>query len=108
MPPKRKGFQAAQKRKGQSGNPKQRAAKAASDAATASTGVNPAPMGRPWPTKEAAAAPELLSPPHSSEKRAADMALGMDAGLISAMKRSRPAQVRTRKRMPRNAARCST
>ena len=59
------------------------AAKAASDAAFASTGVNPAPMGRPWPTREAAAAPEQLSPAHSSEKRAADMALGKDAGLIS-------------------------
>ena len=73
-------------------NAAQALAKAASDAAAASTGVNPAPMGRPWPTKEAAAAPELLSPAHSSEKRAADMALGKDAGLISALKRSRPAQ----------------
>jgi len=35
------------------------AAKAASDAAVASTGLNPSPMGRP-PTQEAAAA---LSPP---------------------------------------------
>ena len=36
------------------------AAKAVSDAAVASTGLNPTPMGRPWPTQEAAAA---LSPP---------------------------------------------
>ena len=35
---------------------------------------------------------ELLSPPHSSEKRAAAMAMGKDAGLISAMKRSRLAE----------------
>ena len=82
MPLKRKGFQAAQKEKGQSGNPMFRANKAASDAAFASTGVNPVPMGRPWPTKEGAAAPELLSPPHSSEKRAADMAMGKDARLV--------------------------
>ena len=38
------------------------AKKAASDAAFASTGVNPAPMGRPWPTKEGAAAMERPSP----------------------------------------------
>ena len=73
-------------------NPAQALAKAASDAAFASTGVNPAPMGRPWPTREAAAAPEQLSPAHSSEKRAADMAMGKDAGLFSAIKRSRPAE----------------
>ena len=36
------------------------AAKAASDVAVASTGLNPSPMGRPWPTQEAAVA---LSPP---------------------------------------------
>ena len=36
------------------------AAKEASDAAVASTGLNPSPMGRPWPTQVAAAA---LSPP---------------------------------------------
>ena len=59
MPPK-KGH-VGQKRKGQSGNLKQRAANAASDAAVASTGLNPAPMGRPWPTKEAGV--QLLSPP---------------------------------------------
>ena len=58
----RKKSQMGRKYKGQSGNPKQRAAKAASDAATASTGVNPAPMGRPWPTKEGAAAMERPSP----------------------------------------------
>ena len=43
-------------------NPAQALAKAASDAAFASTGVNPAPMGRPWPTKEGAAAMERPSP----------------------------------------------
>ena len=72
-------------------NPAFAAAKAATDAAVARGEQNWAPVGRP-PTQEAAAAPELLSPPHSSEKRAADMALGKDAGLISALKRSRPAQ----------------
>ena len=40
-------------------NPAQALAKAASDAAVATTGLNPSPMGRP-PTQEAAAA---LSPP---------------------------------------------
>ena len=69
MPPK-KGH-VARKRKGQSDNLAFRAAKAASDAAVASTGLNPTPMGRPWPTQEAAAA---LSPPtaplQGSEKRA--------------------------------------
>ena len=53
------------------------AAKKTSDAAVKSTGVNPTPVGRP-PTQEAAAAIELLSPPHSSEKRAAAMAMGKD------------------------------
>ena len=52
-------------------NPAQALAKAASDAAVASTGLNPTPMGHPWPTQEAAAA---LSPPtaplQGSEKRA--------------------------------------
>ena len=57
----RKKNQIGRKYKGQSGNPKQRAAKAASDDATASTGVNPAPMGRPWPTKEGGRAPPRLS-----------------------------------------------
>ena len=57
MPPK-KGH-VARKRKGQSNNTMQRAAKAASDAAVASTGLNPSPVGRPT-TQEAAAA---LSPP---------------------------------------------
>ena len=85
-------FRPGKKQKSGTNNAAFAAAKAATDAAVACTGVNPAPMGRPWPTKEAAAAPELLSPAHSSEKRAADMALGKDAGLISALKRSRPAQ----------------
>ena len=85
-------FKAGKKQKSGTNDAALAAKKAASDAAFASTGVNPAPMGRPWPTKEAAAAPELLSPAHDSEKRAADMALGKDAGLISALKRSRPAQ----------------
>ena len=61
------------------------AAKAASDAAVKSTGVNPTPVGRP-PTQEAD--PELLSP---TEKRAAAMGSGEDAGLIWAAKRMRPA-----------------
>jgi len=69
MPPK-KGH-VGRKYKGQSDNLAFRAAKAASDAAVASTGLNPSPMGRPWPTQEAAAA---LSPPtaplQGSEKRA--------------------------------------
>ena len=86
----RKKNQIGRKYKGQSGNPKQRAAKAASDAATASTGVNPAPMGRPWPTKEAGV--QLLSPPtaplRGSEKRCAEQAAGEDSGL----KRVRRAQ----------------
>ena len=47
------------------------AAKAASDATVANGDPNPTPMGRPWPTQEAAAA---LSPPmaplQGSEKRA--------------------------------------
>ena len=62
MPSKRKGFQGAQKKKGQTKNAAQAFAKAASDAAVACTGVNPAPMGRPWPTKEGAAAMERPSP----------------------------------------------
>ena len=57
MPPK-KGH-VGRKFKGQSDNLAFRAAKAASDAAVASTGLNPNPVGRP-PTQEAAAA---LSPP---------------------------------------------
>ena len=44
MPPKKSRI--GRKYKGQSDNPMFRAAKAASDAAFASTGVNPAPMGR--------------------------------------------------------------
>ena len=56
MPPK-KGH-VARKRKGQSNNTMQHAAKA-SAAAAASTGLNPSPVGRPT-TQEAAAA---LSPP---------------------------------------------
>ena len=48
MPPK-KGH-VGRKFKGQSDNLAFRAAKAASDAAVASTGLNPSPMGRPWPT----------------------------------------------------------
>ena len=58
------------KRKGTT-DPGLAAAKEASDAAVKSTGLNPTPMGRPWPTQEAAAA---LSPPtaplQGSEKRA--------------------------------------
>ena len=46
---------------------------------------NPNPVGRP-PTQEAD--PELLSP---TEKRAAAMGSGEDAGLIWAAKRMRPA-----------------
>ena len=57
MPPK-KGH-VGRKYKGQSYNPAFRAAKAASDATVASTGLNPSPVGRPT-TQEAAAA---LSPP---------------------------------------------
>ena len=68
MPPK-KGH-VGRKFKGQSDNLAFRAAKAASDAAVASTGLNPSPVGRPT-TQEAAAA---LSPPtaplQGSEKRA--------------------------------------
>ena len=45
MPPKKR--HVARKRKGQSDNLAFRAAKAASDAAVASTGLNPSPMGRP-------------------------------------------------------------
>ena len=58
MPPK-KGH-VARKRKVQTKDTNLCAAKAASDAAVASGGPNPTPMGRPWPTQEAAAA---LSPP---------------------------------------------
>ena len=89
MPPKKS--QMGRKYKSSSKDVNLRAKKAATDAAVARGEQNWAPVGRP-PTQEAAAAPELLSPPHSSEKRAADMALGKDAGLISALKRSRPAQ----------------
>ena len=58
MPPK-KGH-VGRKFKGQSYNPAFRAAKAASDATVTNGDPNPTPMGRPWPTQEAAAA---LSPP---------------------------------------------
>ena len=55
----RKKGQVGRKFKGQTKNDLFRAAKAASDAAVASTGLNPSPVGRPT-TQEAAAA---LSPP---------------------------------------------
>ena len=45
MPPKKGHI--ARKRKGQSGNPKHRFAKAASDAAVANGQPNPTPVGRP-------------------------------------------------------------
>ena len=89
MPPKKS--QMGRKYKSSSKDVNLRAKKAATDAAVARGEQNWAPVGRP-PTQEAAAAPELLSPPHSSEKRAADMAMGKDAGLFSAIKRSRPAE----------------
>ena len=88
MPPKKGHI--ARKRKSSSKDVNLRAAKAASDAAVASTGVNPAPMGRPWTTKEAGV--QLLSPPtaplRGSEKRCAEQAAGEDSGL----KRARCAQ----------------
>ena len=88
MPPKKS--QMGQKYKSSSKDVNLRAKKAASDAAVASTGVNPAPMGRPWPTKEAGV--QLLSPPtaplRGSEKRCAEQAAGEDSGL----KRVRRAQ----------------
>ena len=84
-------FKARKKQKSGMNDAALAAKKAATDAAVARGEQNWAPVGRPS-TQEAAAAIEQLSPAHSSEKRAADMALGKDAGLISALKRSRPAQ----------------
>ena len=57
----RKKSHVGRKKKRSSKDANLRAKKDASDAAVASTGVNPAPMGRPWPTKEAGV--QLLSPP---------------------------------------------
>ena len=83
-------FKAGKKQKSGTNDAALAAKKAASDAAVASTGVNPAPMGRPWPTKEAGV--QLLSPPtaplRGSEKRCAEQAAGEDSGL----KRVRRAQ----------------
>ena len=56
----RKKGQVGRKYKGQTKNDVFRAAKAASDDAVASTGLNPTPMGRP-PTQKAGV--QLLSPP---------------------------------------------
>ena len=47
MPSKRKGFQGAQKKKGQTKHAAQAFAKAASDAAVANGLPNPTPVGRP-------------------------------------------------------------
>ena len=67
----RKKGHVARKKKGQTKDTNLCAAKAASDDAVANGDPNPTPMGRPWPTQEAAAA---LSPPtaplQGSEKRA--------------------------------------
>jgi hypothetical protein len=72
-------------------NAAQALAKAASDAAVASTGLNPTPMGRPWPTQEAGV--QLLSPPlvaaRGTEEREEAMKRGEDAGLRKS-KRKRP------------------
>ena len=64
-------FRPGKKQKSGTNNAAFAAAKAATDAAVARGEQNWAPVGRP-PTQEAAAAPELLSPPHSSEKRTPD------------------------------------
>ena len=85
MPPKKRRIGRPTKKAGTL-NPIQRAAKAASDAAVARGEPNPTPVGRP-PTQEADPAIQLLSP---TEKTAAAMGSGEDAGWISAAKRMRP------------------
>ena len=53
-------WKTGKKLKSGTSNPAQALAKAVSDATVANGDPNPTPMGRPWPTQEAAAA---LSPP---------------------------------------------